>query len=81
MIAENNRVEPEEITGRIKHIIREKGLKQIFVAEKAGLDSKQFSDILNGRRALRVEYLNPIADALGVDVRTLIRGGEKNHDR
>ena len=56
----------------IRYIIRSKGLKQTFVAEKAGLTDQQLTDILNNRRLLRVEHLEPLARALGVTIETLI---------
>lgn len=56
----------------IRHLIRSNGLKQTFVAEKAGLTDQQLTDILNNRRLLRVEHLEPLARALGVTIETLI---------
>ena len=56
----------------IRRLIRAKGLKQTFVAEQAGLTDQQLTDILNNRRLLRVEHLEPLARALGVTVETLI---------
>ena len=56
----------------IRRLIRTKGLKQTFVAEKAGLTDQQLTDILNNRRLLRVEHLEPLARALGVTIETLI---------
>lgn len=56
----------------IRRLIRTKGLKQTFVAEQAGLTDQQLTDILNNRRLLRVEHLEPLARALGVTVETLI---------
>lgn len=56
----------------IRYLIRSKGLKQTFVAEKAGLTDQQLTDILNNRRLLRVEHLEPLARALGVTIETLI---------
>ncbi len=56
----------------IRHLIRTKGLKQTFVAEQAGLTDQQLTDILNNRRLLRVEHLEPLARVLGVTIETLI---------
>lgn len=56
----------------IRHLIRAKGLKQTFVAEQAGLTDQQLTDILNNRRLLRVEHLEPLARVLGVTIETLI---------
>lgn len=56
----------------IRRIIQEKGIKQTFVAKKAGMTDQQLTDILNNRRLLRVEHLSPLAQALGVSVEKLI---------
>lgn len=56
----------------IRRLIRSKGLKQTFVATQAGMTDQQLTDILNNRRLLRVEHLEPLARALGVTVETLI---------
>ena len=48
----------------IRRLIRAKGLKQTFVAEQAGLTDQQLTDILNNRRLLRVEHLEPLARTL-----------------
>lgn len=56
----------------IRHLIRTKGLKQTFVAEQAGLTDQQLTDILNNRRLLRVEHLEPLARVLGVTIEALI---------
>lgn len=61
----------------IKRIIKDKGLKQTFVAERAGMTDQQLSDILNKRKLLRVEHLEPLAKALGVDVKKLIQEGRQ----
>ena len=56
----------------IRRLIRTKGLKQTFVAEQAGLTDQQLTDILNNRRLLRVEHLEPLARVLGVTIEALI---------
>lgn len=62
----------EKIVMNIKRIIKEKGMKQVIVAERAGFTPQEFSNILNDRRKLlRVEHLGPIADAMGVEVNDL----------
>ena len=64
----------EDIISNIKTIIRDKGMKQCIVAERAGFTPQDFSNILNERRKLlRAEYLPPIADALKVDINDLFR--------
>ena len=62
----------DDIISNIKRIIDEKGMKQGFVAEKAGFTKQEFSNILNDRRKLlRVEHLWDIAMTLGVSVNDL----------
>ena len=56
----------------IRRLIRTKGLKQTFVAEQAGLTDQQLTDILNNRRLLRVEHLEPLARVLSVTIEALI---------
>lgn len=50
----------------IKKIIRKKGMFKSAVAEKAGYDTKKFSNMLNGRKLVTdVDVMN-IANALEV---------------
>ena len=59
----------------IQTIMAQKGLIQKYVAERAGLTEQQFSDMLNGRKIIRVEHLPLIARALDVDVRDICDAG------
>lgn len=52
----------------IKQSMIKKGLFQKAVAERSGFTEQQFSDMLNGRKVIRAEYLPQIATAIGVDV-------------
>lgn len=53
---------------RIGEYIKQTGLKQKIVAERAGMSQQQISDICNGRRSVAaVEYFR-ICEALGVDL-------------
>lgn len=61
----------------IKSIVREKGLKQIRVAEKAGFTPQQFSAMLNGKKLILAEYMPRIANALDVDVMEIYIAGCK----
>lgn len=61
------------IITNIKKLIKNKGLKQSFVAKQAGFNPQSFSDILNGRKLLRVEHLPELADALGVEIEDFFR--------
>lgn len=65
----------EEIISFIRQLIDQKGMKQSFVAERAGFSPQEFSNILNDRRKLlRIEHLPAIARALGVEMGELFRG-------
>lgn len=50
----------------INVIIAKKGFLQKTIAIKAGFTEQQFSDMLNGRKVIRAEYIPVIAKALGV---------------
>ena len=68
----------DDIIQNIKNVIVKKGMRQGTVAERAGFSKQDFSNILNDhRKLLRVEYLAPIAFALGVDVNELLKAGKK----
>ena len=53
---------------RIRAYIEANGLKQYYVAEKAGISFPAFNAILNGQTKLSVERLEKIAKALNVEV-------------
>ena len=55
----------------IKDIIREKGLKSSYVAEKAGYSQQQFSAMMNGRKIIKDTDILRITTALGVDANRL----------
>lgn len=61
-----------EVTAKI---IRERGLKNKAVAEKAGYSEQMLSDMLNGRKLIRIVDAIRIRDALGVDTNTLFGNG------
>ena len=61
----------ETLLNNIKRIISDKGMKHCVVARRAGFSKQEFSNMLNGRKLLRAEYVAAIADALGVDVNEL----------
>lgn len=65
---------------RIRHLIKEKGLIQAYVARKAGMTPQKFSDILNGRSPLYVEQLKPISEALGVKETELVKAADYTGD-
>lgn len=61
------------VAGNIVRIIKEKGVKHVSVARKAGYESQMFSDMLNGRRLIKVSDIVQIAEALEVDVGCLFQ--------
>ena len=66
------------VAKRIRVIIASKMLVQKSVAERAGFTEQQFSDMLNGRKVIRAEYLPAIAHALGLtDIRELYEDGRR----
>ncbi len=68
----------EEILKKIESRIKETGMKQYVVAEKAGFTPNEMSAILNGRKLLRVEHISLIANALGVEPNDLYGIGKED---
>ena len=54
------------IANNTKSIIKQLGIKQYVVAERAGYSNRTFSDMLNGRRIIKADEIPSIAKALGV---------------
>lgn len=59
------------LPANITQIIRDQGLKQYVVAERAGYSKQQFSDMLNGRRIIKPCDALTIANVLGVTMNDL----------
>ena len=57
-----------DIAAGIKHMMVKRGVRQKEIAEHAGFSQQQFSDMMNGRKVIKAEYIPAIADALGVGV-------------
>lgn len=55
----------------IRTAIAQKGLMKRYVAEQSGFTEQQFSDMLNGRKVIKAEYLPAIAKAIGVHISDL----------
>ena len=68
-IAESN----EPLAQRILFLIKESGLKQFVVAERAGYSAQEFNAMLNGRKLIKDCDIPNIATALGVEVNELYR--------
>ncbi|MBM6879348.1 helix-turn-helix transcriptional regulator [[Clostridium] spiroforme] len=65
------------IAKNIKRIIREQGVKQYVIAQRAGYTDKQFSDMVNGRKIIVADDIIPIANALGCEPAELLDLGVK----
>jgi putative transcriptional regulator len=56
----------------IKEVLKEKGIKQIWLAEKLGKSYNMVNGYVQNRQQPRLEVLNDIAEILDVDVRNLL---------
>lgn len=61
---------------RIKEVLDEKGIKQIWLAEKLGKSFNTVNSYVQNRQQPRLEVLNKIANILAVDVRVLIQSSK-----
>lgn len=57
---------------RIKEVLEEKGIKQVWLAEQLGKSYNIVNGYAQNRQQPRLEVLNEIADILDVDVKDLI---------
>ena len=57
---------------RIKEVLKEKGVKQIWLADKLRKSYNMVNGYVQNRQQPRLEVLNEIARILDVDVRELI---------
>ena len=60
----------KEIIERIRNYIKEQGLKQRWVAERAGMTDLEISQYLTERKRLTADAYIRICDALGVPLET-----------
>ena len=60
----------------IKEILKEKGIKQIWLADKLGKSYNMVNSYVQNRQQPRLEVLNDIAEILDVDVRNLLVGNK-----
>jgi putative transcriptional regulator len=61
---------------RIKEVLEDKGIKQIWLAEKLGKSYNMVNRYVQNRQQPRLEVLNDIAEILDVDVRNLLIGNK-----
>ena len=57
---------------RIKEVLEEKGIKQIWLAEKLGKSYNMVNAYVQNRQQPRLEILMRIAEILDIDVKELI---------
>ncbi len=67
-----------DVRDNIKKIIVEKGFLQKAVAERMGLTSSQFSNMIKGRKLIKHTDIMPICLALGVSPNELFGYEEPN---
>ena len=60
----------------VRSTIKNKGIKNKFVAEKIGISERKLSDILNGRKTIDVDIVCSIIKALGVSPNELFGYGK-----
>ena len=62
----------EPVATIVSNIIKEKGLKQGVVAQKAGLKQQELSDMLNGRKIMKACEIERLAIVLEIDGNTIM---------
>jgi putative transcriptional regulator len=65
---------------RIKEILEEKGIKQVWLAEKLGRSCNMVNAYAQNRQQPRIEVLYKIAELLNVDARDLLTESEYKND-
>jgi putative transcriptional regulator len=63
---------------RIKEVLKEKGIKQIWLANKLGKSYNMVNGYVQNRKQPRLEVLSEIANVLNVDVTKLLIQTKKN---
>ena len=64
---------------RIKEVLEEKGIKQIWLAEKLGKSFNTVNSYAQNRQQPRLAVLDQIAKILDVDIRCLIQSSNQSH--
>jgi len=64
---------------RIKEVLIEKGIKQIWLAEKLGKSYNMLNGYVQNRQQPRLEILAEIAKLLNVDIKDLIVSTKDNN--
>lgn len=63
---------------RIKDILKQKGIKQIWLAERLGKSYNMTNSYVQNRSQPSLEDLNRIANILDVDIKDLIVSNRRN---
>lgn len=63
---------------RIKEVLDERGIKQVWLAEKLKKSYNMVNAYVKNRQQPSLEVLNQIAEILNVDVRELIVSNKEN---
>ena len=61
---------------RIKEVLKEKGIKQIWLAEKLDKSYNMVNGYVQNRQQPRLEVLSEIATILEVDIKELIKSSK-----
>ena len=64
---------------RIKEVLKQKGIKQIWLANKLGKSYNMVNGYVQNRRQPTLELLNKIANILEVDIIELIVSNKANN--
>ena len=62
----------------LTELIKSKGLKQVYIAEKAGYSKQELSDMLNGRKLIKACDIMKLSMALGVTSNDIYAAGKKS---
>jgi plasmid maintenance system antidote protein VapI len=61
------------MSNKVPEEIKKRGLKQNYVASRIGIDQNRFSDMVCGRRQIRVEEALILADMFDLEVEDIIK--------
>lgn len=67
-----------EEMNRIKEVLDEKGIKQIWLAEQLGKSYNMVNAYVQNRQQPRLEILYEIANILEIDVKELLKSNKEN---
>lgn len=71
----------EIIARNLERLMKEKGLNQAKLAEKANMSPQQMSSILIKDADLRISTVTKLANALDINISELIDSNTKSHDK